>query len=135
MKLITNLILVKFADTSETPEVPDYMYHATNHYNAADISESGLKTFLPNHGTEDQHYWPDGKREKSSYFSHDPKVTESFAPAEGRAVKLRVPFKKAPFLKEKGTGDFYSQKSIKPEHVEYQHDDGSWKPISKYNEQ
>lgn len=110
-----------------------YHYHATNEDNLREIAQSGLGTFHPWHGT-DQSHWPDGTRERRSYWHHDPNVTKSFAPAEGKPVliRARTSNKKGNkrFFRESGTGDSYARKRIRPKNLEYLGHTGQWHPVT-----
>lgn len=108
---------------------PEYMYHATNEYNAQDIKDHG--SLVPNafdYGT-DQGSWPDGSNEDRSYWHHDPKVTESFHPEDGNPVLLRAPKHVAPFGQERGTGDSYSTHPVDARHLEVHSGGGQWTPL------
>jgi|WetSurSiteA1Bulk_404760.scaffolds.fasta_scaffold00048_53 hypothetical protein len=114
--------------TSSLKSEEGYMYHATNLYRANDIASGGLKAHPPNLGT-DQREWPDGSKEKRSYFSKNLSTVWQFAPEEGPHVVLRVHHTSHPFKRE-STGDIYSNKKIHPKHIEILHKNGSWHPIS-----
>lgn len=102
-----------------------YLYHATNEENARSIMQQGLKPHKP-HEFTDQRVWPDGGVDRRSYFSADPKVTESFAPVEGQPVFFRVPRTAAQFQRESGTGDWYARQRIVPHVIEFLGADGQW---------
>jgi hypothetical protein len=114
---------------SKVSSAPGYLYHATNEERAHDIAEQGLKTHKPWEHT-DQGEWPDGSREKRSYFTSKADHASSFAPEEGKSVLLRVPDSAADFHKE-STGDIYSKKPIKSDKLEILGDDKQWHPISE----
>ena len=110
-----------------------YLYHATNIDGAGDIATSGsLRTHKPWHGT-DQDAWPDGSKEKRSYWSPKADVVWQFAPDEGKGVVLRVKRDAAAFKRE-GTGDVYATKPIPAKQLEILDEDGSWKPLKGYSE-
>jgi hypothetical protein len=60
------------------------------------IAEGRLQTHRPGYGTE-QDEWPDGSREKRSYWTHDPKIARSFYPEEGRPALIRAKRESADF--------------------------------------
>ena len=105
----------------------EHLYHATNLDNALEISRDALRTFRPWHGT-DQRHWPDGSREKRSYFSHEPAISYSFAPEEGKPVLLRT--KRNKHFKRESTGDFYLEgKKLLPHMLEILTKEG-WKGLA-----
>lgn len=107
---------------------PDYLYHATNEERADQIAEEGfLKPHGPSYGT-DQDSWPDGAREKRSYWSPNLQTTESFAPEEGKPVFFRVRHANHPFKRE-STGDHYSTKPVSAHRIEYLAQDKTWQPL------
>jgi len=118
-----------FMDFTRRPPEPDpvYVYHATNSERAQSISESGaVRAHGPSFGT-DQSVWPDGAREKRSYWTTRPSSAASFAPEDGQPVLLRS--KRSPSFKtESGTGDIFSTSPVKG--VEYLARDGTWKPLA-----
>lgn len=106
-----------------------YVYHATSGENAQDIAESGrLDVHKPNFGT-DQTVWPDGAKEKRSYFTRRADHAYQFAPDNGNPVILRM--KEDPSLhKTESTGDVYATKAIKSKNVEFLAEDGRWYPLA-----
>jgi len=107
---------------------PDYVYHATNIENAHDIAESGrLRVHGPSYGTE-QSAWPDGSREKRSYFTRDPQIARSFYPAEGKMALLRFHRMVASFRRE-STGDIYSRDPISAREAEIYVGGGRWRRL------
>lgn len=109
----------------------DYLYHVTNLDNAYDIAVDGLKTHYPWDFT-DQGEWPDGSRQRRSYFSQRPLL--DFAPPEGEAVVLRVPTSAAQFKRESYTGDWYATRTIPPHLIEIEGESGGrtrWLPIAE----
>lgn len=108
-----------------------YVYHATNLNNAYDIAESSLLTHGPSYGT-DQSEWPDGSREKRSYFSRNASVISSFAPEHGNPVALRIK-DGAHFKTEAYTHDVYTNKKIPARSIEYWGADGNWHPLTDLN--
>lgn len=113
--------------TSTMKSEPGYHYHATNVSNAQDISVSGLKTHGPSFGT-DQSVWPDGSRERRSYFA-PANVIHSFAPEDGVSVALRVKTSASAFKREAGTGDIFALKTIRPKDIEIANADGTWRSL------
>lgn len=104
-----------------------YHYHATNEDNLHAIAGyGGLRTHRPWHGTE-QRAWPDGSKERRSYWHHNPEVTKSFAPAEGKPVLLRA---KRKSIRKESTGDSYTTKAIRSKHLEYLGEGGQWHPVT-----
>lgn len=96
----------------------DYVYHATNEDNAVGIAESGkLATHTASFGSE-QSSWPDGSRDKRSYWSAKAHVVADFAPAEGKPVVLRARRDASEFKREAGTGDIYSRKPVNAKDIE-----------------
>lgn len=121
--------MLTFKQFNETIE-HDYMYHGTNHYNLHDIIDSGkIKVFKPWHGT-DQDTFPDGSTKSRSYWTSNINSTQYFFPEEGNPEILRVKTSRHPFKKEKGTGDFYLEKSIPLDGVEVLRD-GEWESLLK----
>jgi hypothetical protein len=109
---------------------PDYLYHATNRENLADIQDEGkLKLFGPSHGTPDQNAWPDRGVERRAYFAQSPHAAQSFAPAEGKSALLRVRRDSHEFRAE-GTGDFYTRKAVPTSRLEYLSVGGTWHPVA-----
>ena len=106
-----------------------YVYHATNHDRLHDILETGsLKTHRPNEFT-DQSSWPDGKKEKRSYFSEKPETAKNFAPEEGIPVLLRT--KKKSHMHRESTGDIFSKIPIHAHEFDYLHEKDHWQPLVK----
>jgi hypothetical protein len=96
--------------------------------NALDIIDDGfLLTHRPEYGT-DQEVWPDGSRQKRSYFSARADIVWQFAPVHGEPVILRIARSAADFRRE-STGDLYVTKKIALKHVEILTDDG-WEPLA-----
>ena len=106
-------------------DASDYHFHATNIENAVEIAKAGLKPHGPSFGT-DQSEWPDGSREKRSYFGTANNVWQ-FAPENGTPVVLRVAKNSSAFKRE-STGDFYVSKKISPANIEILTVSG-WMPI------
>lgn len=101
-----------------------YLYHATNVERLYEIKATGfLKTFPPWFGT-DQRAWPDGSREKRSYWSQTAGGVWHFAPEEGRPVVVRT--KMTPIFKRESTGDWYTTKKIPTALLEVLLGDGRW---------
>jgi hypothetical protein len=75
-----------------------------------------LHTHRPEHGT-DQEEWPDGSREKRSYWTHEPNIARSFYPEEGKPALLRAKRSAADFKRE-STGDHYLRKPLASHHLE-----------------
>ena len=120
----TPTVLIKSAEGG-------YFYHATHEWNAHDIAHDKLRPHRPWHGT-DQSSWPDGETEKRSYFHHDRNQVGAFHPEGGKPVVLRVHSSHADFKREKGTGDHYVKHTIRPEHIEVETGDGTYKPLKQW---
>lgn len=108
-----------------------YAYHATNADRLHQIAESGeLQPHKPWFGTE-QEAWPDGSKAVRSYFMEGENVKNimQFAPAEGTPVVIRI--KSQGLMKEKGTGDMFTNKRIPISRIEYLDDTGHWVPLKK----
>lgn len=115
------------APTAETPSEPGYVYHATNTERALQIAEDGkLKTFGPSYGT-DQPEWPDGSKQKRSYFTRKAGAAWQFAPEEGKPVLLRT--RETDAFKRESTGDIYTTKAVKASALEVLTDRG-WEPLA-----
>jgi hypothetical protein len=108
---------------------PGYVYHATSHEAAGDITEGGLLTFGPSHGT-DQDAWPDGSDKDRAYFATSPATAYSFAPESGNPVLLRVP-RLDSMEDESGTGDVVSHSPVDASKLEALGADGSWVPLRR----
>lgn len=103
-----------------------FYYHATNLDNALDIATSGsLVPHGPGYGT-DQSVWPDGSREKRSYFGRTPDSVQWFYPEEGRPLLLRVPADAVKFKEERGTRDIVTTQRISVDVIECRTDAGEW---------
>ena len=111
-------------------ELPEYLYHATHEYNANDIKDSKkLMPHSPSYGT-DQSSWPDGKREKRSYFSHSEDIAKDFHTEGGKPTMLRIKTASHPhFQKERYTNDYYTNKHIPSKHFEVKGQNGEWKNL------
>lgn len=115
--------------TPDVPNAPGYAYHGTSRLRAYDIAETGqLRTHGPSFGT-DQHAWPDGKREKRSYWADDARRVYYFIPYDGAGVVLRTPLDPAVFQREAVTKDLYAKKPIPANKLEILLADGSWVPL------
>jgi len=114
------------------PSDEGYLYHATNHDRARDIAESGLDIHKPSYGT-DQEAWPDGSRDKRSYFTQKADHAWQFSPEEGKPALLRMKQDPAIHSRE-STGDFYSKKKIPANKLEVLGDDKQWHPVSELSE-
>jgi hypothetical protein len=113
---------------TQVPQDNNYVYHATNAENAADIRESGrLDVFDPDYGTE-QNAWPDGATTPRSYWNAEASSVGSFAPAEGQPVILRA--KKGDAYKREGTGDLYLEEQLPASELEILTDRG-WEPLQQ----
>lgn len=110
----------------EDPDSDKFHYHATNIENAWDIAGSKLDTHRPDYGT-DQDAWPDGSRERRSYFG-TPKNVWQFAPEHGKPVVLRVGRDAADFKRE-STGDIYTTKPVASKQIQILTDKG-WLPLN-----
>lgn len=109
----------------------NYVYHATNSDNLAEIVSAGsLDTHAPDFGTE-QDAWPDGKTEDRSYFTDAPAAAWKFAPEEGTPVLLRFERTAGTFRKESGTKDVYTRDTLKASAAEFLGADGKWHPLAK----
>jgi hypothetical protein len=107
----------------------DYLYHATNTYNVHDIADTKkLHTHRPGYGT-DQEEWPDGSREKRSYWTHEPNIARSFYP-EGKPALLRAKRSAADFKRE-STGDHYLRKPLASHHLEVYDGEGNWRAVHR----
>lgn len=115
--------------SSSTESQPGYVYHATNEERAAAIATSGLRPHGPSYGT-DQDVWPDGSREKRSYWTRRAASAHYFAPEEGPAVLLRVA-EGPTFKAERGTGDIVTTKTVPATQIEILTDEG-WEPVKKW---
>lgn len=111
------------------PHDPAYAYHATSDERLHDIAAEGLKTHKP-HEFTDQSVWPDGSREKRSYFHEHPHGTLPFAPEHGKPAIIRVKHRKG-MKREAGTRDIVSTAQIPAHEFEYLHENGSWEPLSR----
>lgn len=112
----------------KTKSSPGYLYHATNLENAREIKGTGfLIPQRPWYGT-DQLTWPDGSREKRSYWSADPSIVWIFAPEEGRSTIIRVPTSLGVFKRE-STGDYYTTRKIPADQLEILASDDNWYPM------
>lgn len=109
----------------------DYIYHATSRYRLFDIIDSGqLDVHGPDYGT-DQDMWPDGSVEHRAYFLPTAEGTHIFAPEDGPMVVVRA--KNRPGIRsESGTKDLYSTEPIPASDLEFQDENGSWKPVSEF---
>jgi hypothetical protein len=115
----------------QIPADPDYFYHATSNYNAADIQDDGkLVTHAPDYGT-DQYSWPDGSRERRSYWTASPQTAGNFYPDNGRPVLLRASRSSVGFRRE-STGDVYTNKAVPASKLEVYAGHGRWTPLSKW---
>lgn len=104
-----------------------YVYHMTSHDRLHDIyNDEQLRTHSPSDYT-DQETWPDGGEEKRAYFARNPESTIHFAP-EGKPALIRTR-ENSKMKVERGTGDIYSRDPIRAEHIDYLHENGSWKPL------
>jgi hypothetical protein len=117
----------------------EHYYHTTHRDNLNDIRGGGLKTFHPNHGYKTgrnwapQHSWPDGGKEKRSYWSHSEEGTKPFS--ESGHTTIRVHRSGAPHMKrESGTGDYYSHKPIDAKHIEVKGKGEKWENLKKRKE-
>lgn len=113
------------------PSEPGYSYHITNADNLHSIADSGLGTFKPWHGSE-QNSWPDGATEKRNYFHSNIQGTLPFGSGTKNAI-LRVNQNAHPVKKERGTGDLYSRKTVHPDNIELLTEHG-WHPITKWSQ-
>ena len=108
---------------------PGYVYHATSQEAAGDITEGGLLTFGPSHGT-DQDTWPDGSDKDRAYFATSPATAYGFAPESGKKVLLRVP-RLDSMEDESGTGDVVSHSPVDASKLEALGSDGVWVPLRR----
>lgn len=117
------------APSRSTESEPGFLYHATNIERMFDIIDAGkLVTHGPSFGTN-QSEWPDGSRQKRSYWSPHASVVWAFAPEGGRPVILRTP-RTVDFKDERGTGDVYTTKPVPAARLEVLTPDG-WIPLSR----
>lgn len=117
------------APTSSTESEPGHVYHATNTDNLEEIVASGkLIPHGPSYGT-DQSEWPDGSRQKRSYWSARAGAVWAFAPEQGRAAILRTA-RTPDFKNESGTGDVYTTKPVPVARLEVLTEEG-WIPLSR----
>lgn len=124
--------VVRVSGSLSEPDAGSYHYHATNLERAHDIANQGkLVPHGPSYGT-DQTAWPDGSRQKRSYFGTDKNVWQ-FAPEEGQPVVLRVKRGAADF-KAESTGDIYVSKPIKADYLEILTHQG-WQPLKNLRSQ
>ena len=107
-----------------------YVYHATNVERAHSIAESGLKPHGPSYGT-DQREWPDGSRERRSYWITRAASAHSFAPEEGPWVLLRALRSQLDAKVERGTGDIVTTKTVPASKIEIVTDEG-WEPLKSW---
>lgn len=108
-----------------------FVYHATNEERLYDILHARrLVTHGPSYGT-DQFAWPDGSREKRSYWSENAGSVWCFAPEEGCSVVLRT--KKTVQFRRESTGDIYTTKSVPVSQLEVLTDTG-WVPAASLRE-
>lgn len=110
---------------------PGYAYHATNAERLWQIAETGeLKPHKPNYGTE-QEAWPDGSKAMRAYFMEGDKATNihQFSPTEGSPVVIRI--KSTGLMKEKGTGDLFTNKKIPVSRIEYLDENNQWVPLER----
>lgn len=123
--------MITFRQFLKESAVNQYVYHATNHWNAHDIHTDGeLRTHPPHYGTDDQDAWPDGSTEDRSYWSTS-EHNQSFHPVDGKPVTLRTPVSTGNFRRERHTGDLYLTKPHPSRHLEIKHQ-GSWIKLSDW---
>lgn len=108
------------------PDAADFHYHATNLERAFEIAGGGLVPHGPSYGT-DQSAWPDGSRQKRSYFGTDKNVWQ-FAPENGQPVALRIK-QTAIGFKQESTGDWYVTGKIPADQFEILTGAG-WRPLT-----
>lgn len=128
--LIDAMPLYTAEPSGDIKSEPGYLYHASNRYNAFDIASEGIVTHRPSFGT-DQSTWPDGSRQKRSYFSRNAGNVWWFAPEDGKPVILRTRDDGKSFWNE-STGDVYTTKRIPPERLEILMDDGRWISMAEF---
>jgi hypothetical protein len=117
---------------NKVPSTDDFVYHATSKNRLNDIAEQGLKTHWPYEFT-DQGSWPDGRITKRAYFASSPDIASSFAPADdGPTAFLRTYLDPRHISRESGTGDYFSEKLVPRERLEYLNDDGTWNPLKMW---
>lgn len=111
------------------PSDAGYVYHATNAERAHDIANDGsLNVHKPDYGT-DQDVWPDGSKDKRSYFTSKADQAWQFAPEDGKSALLRM--KRDPNVHQvESTGDLFSKKKIGADKLEYLGSDKQWRPLS-----
>lgn len=107
-----------------------YIYHATNRERAVEIAKDGLKPHAPSFGT-DQNEWPDGSREKRSYWISRAGSAWSFAPEYGEAVLLRALRSQLDTKIERGTGDVVTTKKVPVSKIEILTEQG-WIPLKSW---
>ncbi|MDE2098070.1 MAG: hypothetical protein KGL39_12525 [Patescibacteria group bacterium] len=120
---------LKHNDWKELPADSNYLYHATTLENLYDIAQGKLIPHRPWHGT-DQSTWPDGSKEKRSYFATSPVIAWQFAPEEGTPVLLRIPKKASKFKAEFST-DYYTTNSLDPTNFDVVDENGNWNKIKE----
>lgn len=116
---------------SQIPTSPYYLYHATSLDNAFSITETGyLVPNRPWYGT-DQTTWPDGSKEKRSYWSKDASVVWQFAPEGSKNVVLRTPINMNIFQRET-TGDYITTIKILISDLEILATDNNWYKLETF---
>lgn len=103
---------------------PGFLYHGTSADAVLSIAKRGLKTHRPWHGTA-QHSWPDGSRQRRSYFSPKASTTAFF----GDGAVLRVARKAAKARSERGTGDHYATARIAARRLQVLGADNRWRRL------
>jgi len=125
-------VRAKTLESGALPSQEGYLYHATNEERLYDIAKGSLKTHKPWEHT-DQSVWPDGSKEKRSYFSKSASGTWAFSPEEGRPVILRMKYDPVSQSRE-STGDFYAKKPIQAKKLEFLGEDDQWHSLGELKE-
>ena len=114
-------------------------YHTTASENLYDIAREGLLPHKPSF-REEQDYWPKpvggSGKEGRIYFGISGEAVEKFG-GPGNMV-LRVKWEdlsKIGVLEEFAGADYFTRKRIPPKFIEYQDENGDWKPIQSLLEE
>lgn len=121
-------LAIQPSPTTESQE--GYIYHATNLDRAHSIATTGLKPHRPSYGT-DQVEWPDGSRERRSYWITRAASAYAFAPEQGPPVLLRARRDQLDVEVERGTGDLVTTKTVPASKIEILTDAG-WSPLKSW---
>jgi len=129
---VASILREALGPLNKAPATDDFVYHATSKNRLNDIAEQGLKTHWPYEFT-DQGSWPDGRITKRAYFASSPDIASNFAPADdGPTAFLRTYLDPRHISRESGTGDYFSEKLVPRERLEYLNDDGTWNPLKMW---